>query len=136
MDESTTKGWLFHGSSGTTNQDIIRWWETRRLHFNLHVGLTGFGTWWLGLIVGGASVKPGVDFEEPFAMILGPIVYAILANVCYTFGWILAVVTYNDGPRKALCKAGLIFSIILTALPGVWAIIAYLITVYTGQKMD
>jgi hypothetical protein len=44
MDESTTKGWLFHGSSGTTNKDIIRWWETRRLHFNLHVGLTGFGT--------------------------------------------------------------------------------------------
>ena len=119
-----------------TNKEIIRWWESRRLHFNSYVGLTGVITWFLVLIVGGASVKPGVDFAEPIMMILGPVAYVIMANICYTFGWVLDVATNNDGPRKALFKAGFIFSIALTALPGAWAIAAYLITVHTGRKLD
>ena len=64
MTEAKTKGWSFHGPCGTTNNDIIRWWESRRLHSNLYVGLTGFATWRQVLVVGGASVKPGKDFEE------------------------------------------------------------------------
>jgi hypothetical protein len=136
MVEWKSKEWLFHGPCGTTNREIIRWWESRRLHFNSYVGVTGFVTWWLVLIAGGASVKPGVDFEEPLAMFLSPPVYAILANICYTFGWILDLATYRTSPRKGLFKAGLIFSIILTALPGVWAVVAYLITVYTGRKLE
>jgi hypothetical protein len=136
MAEPKTKGWLFYGSCGTTRRDIIGWWESRRLHFNLWIGVTGFVTWWLVLIAGGASVKPGVDFEEPLAMILGPIANAILANVFYTSGWILDVVTSADGPRKTLFKIGLIFSVVLTALPGLWAVAALLITLYTGRKLD
>jgi hypothetical protein len=93
MTEAKTKGWSFHGPCGTTNNDIIRWWESRRLHFNLYVGLTGFATWRLVLVVDGASVKPGKDFEEPPAMIFGPIAWAILPTMCYRFGWIFDVVT-------------------------------------------
>ena len=136
MAEPKTKGWLFYGPCGTSRRDIIAWWESRRLRFNLWVGVTGFVTWWLVLIAGGASVKPGVDFEEPLAMTLGPIAYAILANVFYTSGWILDVVTSADGPRKTLFKIGLIFSVVLTALPGLWAVAAFLITLYTGRKLD
>jgi hypothetical protein len=44
MTEAKTKGWSFHGPCGTNNHDIIRWWESRRLHSNLYVGLTGFAT--------------------------------------------------------------------------------------------
>jgi hypothetical protein len=69
-------------------------------------------------------------------MLFGPILYAILANVFYIFGWIVDVVTYNDGPRKALFKIGFIFSLILTALPGLWALTAYLITLHTGHKLE
>jgi hypothetical protein len=137
MDETTRdKGWLFHGPSGTTNKDIIKWWESRRAHFNLYVGMTGMVSWFLVLVVGGASVKPGEDFEEPLVMLFGPIFYAIVADICYTFGWLLDVVTYRNTPRKTLFKAGLIFSIVVTALPGLWAIVAYLITIKTGHKLD
>jgi len=27
--------WLFHGHSGTTRKEIIRWWEARRFRFNV-----------------------------------------------------------------------------------------------------
>jgi hypothetical protein len=81
-------------------------------------------------------VKPGEDFEEPLMMITGPLVYCIFANICYTFGWIVDAVFYMGTPRTRLYKSGLIFSVVLTALPGVWAVMAWLITVYTGRKLD
>jgi hypothetical protein len=45
-------------------------------------------------------------------------------------------VFYMGTPRRRLYKSGLIFSVVLTALPGVWAVVAWLITVYTGRKLD
>ncbi len=96
----------------------------------------GFVTWWLVLIAGSAAVKPGEDFEEPIIMLIGPVFYGIMANVCYTFGWIIDVAVYRGSPRKGLFKAGFIFSLVLTALPGIWAVVAWLITVYTGRKLD
>lgn len=127
---------LFDGESGNTRIDIIRWWEQRRFAFNGYVGLVGIVSWFLVLIVGGAAVKPGVDFEEPVVMFSGPVLYGVLANVCYTFGWIVDVVAFRGSPRKGLLRSGFIFFLVLTALPGVWAVIAYLMTVYTGQKLD
>ena len=81
-------------------------------------------------------MKPGVDFEEPIFMIVGPVFYAIMANVCYTFGWIVDLAAFRGGPRRGLFRAGFIFSLSVTALPGVWAVIAFLITLYTGRKLD
>jgi hypothetical protein len=88
------------------------------------------------LVAGSAAVKPGEDFEEPLMMIAGPLVYCIFANICYTLGWIVDAVSYVGTPRTRLYKSGLIFSVVLTALPGVWAVMAWLITVYTGRKLD
>jgi hypothetical protein len=122
--------------SAVLRRDIIRWWEERRTRYNVMVGLVGFVTWWLVLIAGSAAVKPGVDFEEPLAMIMGPVIYCIMANLCYTLGWIFDTVFYRGSPRKALFKAGLIFSLVLTALPGIWAVAAWLMTVITGKKLD
>src|SRR5882672_7604024 len=121
--------WLFNGESGGTRNDIIRWWEGRRLRYNLYVGLVGFVTWWLVLIAGSAAVKPGEDFEEPIMMFIGPVFYGIMANICYTSGWIIDVAAYRGGPRKKLFKLGFIFSLVLTALPGIGAVLAWLITV-------
>ena len=127
---------LFHGESGTARADIIRWWEGRRLRFNFWVGLVGIITWLLVMFAGGAAVKPGEDFEEPLVMIFGPMLYAILANLWYTLGWITDVIAYRGSPRQGMFKAGFIFSIVLTALPGIWAVVALLITIYTGHKLD
>jgi len=32
------------------------------------------------MFAGSAAVKPGVDFEEPLAMLFGPFIYAVLAS--------------------------------------------------------
>jgi hypothetical protein len=69
-------------------------------------------------------------------MIFGPLLYAVVANVCYTAGWITDVVAYRGAPCKALFKAGVVFSVVLTAIPGSWAVVALLITIYTGRKLD
>ena len=116
-----------------SEREIIRWWEARRFRFNLYVGIIGVATWFLVLIAGSAAVKPGVDFEEPIVMLIGPFIYGILANICYTFGEFVDTVFYCGMPRTRLYKAGMIFSVVLTALPGVWAVVAWLITVITGH---
>jgi hypothetical protein len=116
--------------------DIVRWWEARRLHFNVYVGVVGVITWFLVMIAGSAAVKPGEDFEEPFAMIFGPVIYAFLANACYTLGWIADTLSSQSRPRVGLYKAGVVFSIVLTALPGAWAVVAWLMTLVTGHKLN
>jgi hypothetical protein len=116
--------------------DIVRWWEARRLHFNVYLGVVGVITWFLVLIAGSAAVKPGEDFEEPFAMIFGPVIYGFIANACYTLGWIADTLSSQDRPRVGLYKAGVVFSVVLTALPGAWAVVAWLMTLITGHKLD
>ena len=106
MEQS--QGWL-------SEREIIRWWEARRFRFNLYVGIIGVATWFLVLIAGSAAVKPGVDFEEPIVMLIGPFIYGILANICYTFGEFVDTVFYCGMPRTRLYKAGMIFSVVLTA---------------------
>jgi len=119
-----------------TRRDIVKWWEARRLRFNLWVGSVGVATWLTVLIVGSLAVKPGVDFEEPIMMMIGPIIYGVMVNVSFSFGWIVDTAVYRGRPRATLHKAGLIFSVVLTALPGIWAIVAWCITLYTGKKLD
>jgi hypothetical protein len=119
----------------STRGEIITWWEVRRLRFNLYVGVVGAVTWLLVLIAGSAAVKTGADFEEPLAMLFGPFVYGFLANVSYTLGWVMDMVFYRGKPRTHLYKAGMIFSMVLTALPGVWAVAAWIITLIRGEKL-
>jgi hypothetical protein len=88
------------------------------------------------MIAGSAAVKPGVDFEEPLAMIFGPFVYAFMANVCYTLGWLVDTLSFRGAPRTGLYKTGVVLAVVLTALPGLWAVVAWLGTVITGQKLD
>ncbi len=104
--------------------------------FNLCVGIVGIFTWFAVLIAGSASVKPGVDFEEPIAMIIGPPIYALIANVCFTAGWIFDGLFYKGSPRKSLLQTGFWFSIMLTSLPGLWAIFCYIRALVTGHLLD
>jgi hypothetical protein len=128
--------WPMEDSAEYKHTDIVRWWEARRLHFNVYVGVVGVITWFLVLIAGSAAVKPGEDFEEPFAMILGPFIYAFIANACYTLGWIADTLSSQSRPRVRFYKAGVVFSVVLTALPGAWAVVAWLMTLITGHKLD
>jgi hypothetical protein len=128
--------WPSEEVSSRTRREIFGWWEARRFRFNIYVGIIGAITWLLVLSAGSAAVKPGIDFEEPIVMIFGPLIYGIVANICYTFGWIVDTVFYRGMPRTQLYKGGIIFSVVLTALPGVWAVVAWLMTVITGHRLD
>ena len=130
------RAWLFHGPSGTTRKEIWRWWAERRSRYNRDLFVIGAVTWVLVLVAGSAAVKPGVDFEEPIMMIVGPLFYAIFANVAYTSGPIFDTIFYRQKPRKHLFKTGYAFSIVLTAAPGVWAVVAWISTLVTGKKLD
>ena len=128
--------WPSKQSFSITRKEIIVWWEARRLRFNLYVGAVGIVSWFLVLIAGSAAVKPGVDFEEPVVMLIGPFIFGLLANICYTLGWVVDTVSYDGTPRTRLYKAGVIFSVVLTSLPGIWATVAWLITFISGHKLD
>ena len=55
--------------------------------------------------------------------LLGVVLYAIAANVCYTCGWIIEVLLFGFGRKGDLhfgpltFTLGLVFSILLTLLP-------------------
>jgi hypothetical protein len=130
-----TKSWIFEGVEGLTRREVFGWWEKRRIVFNFLVGIAGVATWLLVLFAGSAAVRPGEDFEEPMAMILGPFVYAIFANICYTSGGVFDVIWYRHEPRVALFRTGLYFSIALTVAPGLWALYAWISTLITEHKL-
>jgi hypothetical protein len=106
---------------------ILTWWESRRLIYNVVVGLTGVIT--LGIIGAISLIPPGLPrLVPPIQAILA---YGLLANVCYTFGPVIEIglqKLWKDrvlpvGP--ALFRQGLSFSVGLTALPiiiasGMW----------------
>ena len=121
---------------GTTRKDVWRWWEQRRFRYNRDLLLVGMVGWLLVLVAGSAAVEPGVDFEEPLVMIYGPVFYVIFANIAYTAGPIFDTVFYRGGPRKKLFRVGYLLSLVLTGLPGAWAVEAWLETVVTGHKLS
>jgi hypothetical protein len=110
------------GGTLTTGQ-VIRWWEFRRLHYNallLVVGVTAIvGMEWLMNKV----IPMGEDAIEPMALILGVVVYGIMANLCYTLGWVIELLGRKADPAAArqrgqrMFRAGLLFSCVLTSLP-------------------
>jgi len=65
-----------------------------------------------------------------------PIICGVMANLCFSLGWVVGTIRYRGRPRAALYKTGLIFFVILTALPGIWAVVGWCITLYTGKRLD
>ncbi|MGE0439949.1 MAG: hypothetical protein AB7L66_03995 [Gemmatimonadales bacterium] len=98
---------------------VIGWWERRRLRYNLVVGGTGLVT--LAVISALGLVPPFPrTFLFPPAAVL---VYAIMANLFYTAGWVSELVFnawWREDPPAVgpvLFRQGLIFSVGLTLLP-------------------
>lgn len=69
-------------------------------------------------------------------MIFGPLIYAILANICYLLGPLVNTLDRSGMPSKRLFRAGLFFSLFLAGLPGAWAVAAWVGTLITGHKLD
>lgn len=97
---------------------LLRWWESRRLFYNRVVGMTGLVTL-SGLFV---LVPDRPAFFAP-GLVFAVLAYGVMANVCYTFGWLAELVARAVWGSKApdlgpfLFREGLIFSVGVTALP-------------------
>lgn len=110
------------GGPLTTGQ-VIRWWELRRLLYNvvlLVIGVAAIaGMEWLMTMV----IPMGEDAVEPMALVLGAVVYGIMANLCYTLGWVIELWGRKADPVAArrrgrrMFRAGFLFSCTLTSLP-------------------
>jgi hypothetical protein len=115
----------------------IGWWELRRLPFNIIVGITGF---FAGLLCVATNIAVssilGDDFGlpgSPLLVVFAVIIYGIMANICYTGGWIVELVVRKIRPAVADRFAtssfyfGLCFSVFLTLSPGILVVAAGLI---------
>lgn len=99
---------------------LLRWWEGRRLTYNLVVGGAGVLTLGVAALI---RALPGPLHHGGFIPWQAIVLYGVLANVCYSAGWIVEALiqrwlrreTYGLGP--ALFRHGLVFSVGLTLFP-------------------
>ncbi|MBX3072507.1 hypothetical protein KF728_10920 [Candidatus Obscuribacterales bacterium] len=114
---------------GRTAMDVIRWWESRRLAYNAILAVIG---------VFSMVLFHALGFAPFHSLVLPAIAYGIMANICYTAGWMAEIYarlffgekTENFGP--SLFLLGLTFSMLLTALPSVLAVIAFVLNRLVG----
>lgn len=112
-----------------SNRAAFNWWESRRVSYNLIVGGAGFiACTIIAIIATGSYFFFQSDFGapgSPLFAIFGTIIYAIVANICFTFGWITELIVRNIWPREADRFAttsflfGVVFSVLLTLTPAI-----------------
>lgn len=104
-----------------TPLSTLRWWESRRLSFNLTVGAAGLTT--ISVLYLLSMILPWWGPLRLVEALPAVAAYAVMANVCYSLGWLSELVARLAwGPRAPhmgplLYRQGLIFSVGLTLLP-------------------
>jgi hypothetical protein len=126
-------------------REIIEWWETRRVFYNVVVILVGVVSVVLMIscgaiaepLVGEAIGIPDGGFFIPF----GAIVFWFFANVCYTGGWIAELLLSRfkaDRNTNAVgilaFRLGVKFSILVTLFPAVLSWAVFLFSLATGRR--
>ena len=107
----------------------VRWWESRRLVFNKAVGSAGLVT--LAAVSFFIGLPPHSSIMHPAMLLMAAVVYGALANACYTLGWMTELLARRVWGRSApdlgplLFRQGLIFSVGLTLLPILLAVISW-----------
>ena len=115
----------------STAWQAIGWWEARRAAFNLIVGSAGIvSSLMVGVVGLGSYFLFDSDFgvpDPPLFALFAVVIYAIMANVCYTGGWIVELVIRKAWPEQAdrfaalSLSLGIVFAVVLTLSPGVVA---------------
>lgn len=110
--------------------DVIGWWESRRIPYNLIVGSAGVASCSIaGLLVLSYSALEhrflSGDIGNPFLSVMAIVFYAVCANALYTLGWIAELVVRTLWPSeserfgKTSFFLGLLLSVFLTLTPGI-----------------
>lgn len=99
------------GCEPRSNASVIAWWESRRILYNIVVGLSGIPMFIFMLIM---------STHHFMFIVIGSICYGLLANCCYTLGWMAEIVARTVFGEKAqnigpiLFTLGTIFSVLVT----------------------
>jgi len=107
---------------------IIGWWELRRIPYNIIVGVSGIVS--ILVALAGAALsdlifRKAVLGAPGFGFIVLAVAYPIMANVCFTGGWIAEILARRIKKEESAhfgslaFTLGTLFSIALTLLPGV-----------------
>lgn len=129
---SALAGFLYPQPAERSAGGILRWWESRRIPFNLVVG--GSGALSIAAISLAASLPPNAP---GFTFFWVPVVaYGVLANICFTFGSVVELILEKLWGRDvlpagpALWRMGLTFSVGLTlGLPLIMIVIGWVFRV-------
>jgi hypothetical protein len=126
--------WLFDSRQATTKpMDAIRWWELRRVPYNLIVGAVGIASIVVMEFLGNVFLPPGEDFVEPLGLILGILVFGLLANLAYTLAWVVELRVSNADPGKHRVfrtqnfRKGLAWSCALASAPIWLSVVAWVV---------
>jgi hypothetical protein len=102
-----------------TGWSVVRWWESRRLFYNVVVAGAGVVTLAAGFFFASLPPFPG-HFRGVGLVVL---IYGAMANLFYSFGapvdlFLRRLIKENGGPvAQALFRYGVAFAIGLTLLP-------------------
>jgi hypothetical protein len=116
-----------------TPLSTVRWWESRRLAFNKAVGAAGLVT--LGGVSLFFALPPFAEVLSLPELLMAGVVYGIMANGCYTLGWMTELLARRVWGRSApdlgplLFRQGLIFSVGLTLLPLLLAVFVWIVRI-------
>ncbi len=118
---------LFPAPAPRNAVEIVKWWERRRVPYNLAVGAAGT----LSLIALAATQLLPPFSKAPMLPLGGALVFGVMANLCYLLGpavelgvgmvWGRSVLP--TGP--ALYRMGLTFSVGLALFPALLAVLIW-----------
>ncbi len=122
---------LYPAPARRTARSIIGWWEKRRLAYNMAVGSAGLFTLGYGSLI--ALLPPGGGLDFP--PLLVPIVFGVMANLCYFLGPTAEILIEKlwggrvlpTGP--GLFRMGLTFSVGLALFPALIITILWVVRI-------
>ncbi len=113
-----------------TDWEIIAWWESRRIPYNLIVAATGIASCAIVLLTAFVTENQIGDAiglsGSPLFEILAVLIYGIMANACFTGGWILEMLSRRIWGDRAEAFGEIAFtwgtlgSIVLTLIPAIF----------------
>jgi hypothetical protein len=121
--------WRLFSRAGRLDRtwDIIVWWESRRIPYNLIVGATGVSSAIVIFVTGSVTehvVGDAIGVSgSPLFEIFAVIIYGIMANICFTGGWVLELFSHRIWGARAEAFGeiaftwGTLFSVLLTLVP-------------------
>jgi hypothetical protein len=108
------------------NWEVIRWWERRRILYTLIVGIAGVLSYLVANSIAEVYPQNADDFLKPAFVLVGVPFLVIVANICYTFGWMIELALRKKASsrrfRAIAFYAEVVFSVIIMSLP-VWFVV-------------